>query len=200
MIIGLTGQSGAGKTLISEALAKEEGFAVIDCDKVAKAVTQDGSPCNKELKKVFPSVIDKDHHLDRQALAKIVFSDKEKLKQLESIIYPYITTQILDEISAYSANGYRYIILDAPTLFEAGVDKLCDRIISVIAKRDVRLDRIRQRDKISDELINKRFDSQRDDEFFIKNSDYIINNDLSVKDALSQLGVLIKNLREDVNG
>ena len=200
MIIGLTGQSGAGKSTVCEILVRQESFAVIDCDMVSRSVTADGSLCNRELKTVFPKVIDDKLHLDRRALAGIVFGDKEKLGKLESIIYPYITSRINDLISQYAANGYSFIVLDAPTLFEAGIDSFCDRILSVIADRNIRFGRIKQRDSISDELINKRFDSQKDERFFIENSDFIINNDSDIEYTRQQTENIINRLREEANG
>ncbi len=200
MIIGLTGQSGAGKSTVCEILVRQESFAVIDCDMVSRSVTADGSLCNRELKTVFPKVIDDKLHLDRRALAGIVFGDKEKLGKLESIIYPYITARINDLISQYAANGYSFIVLDAPTLFEAGIDSFCDRILSVIADRNIRFGRIKQRDSISDELINKRFDSQKDERFFIEHSDFIINNDSDIEYTRQQTENIINRLREEANG
>ncbi len=200
MIIGLTGQSGAGKSTVCEILVRQESFAVIDCDMVSRSVTVDGSLCNRELKTVFPKVIDDKLHLDRRALAGIVFGDKEKLGKLESIIYPYITARINDLISQYAANGYSFIVLDAPTLFEAGIDSFCDRILSVIADRNIRFGRIKQRDSISDELINKRFDSQKDERFFIEHSDFIINNDSDIEYTRQQTENIINRLREEANG
>lgn len=200
MIIGLTGQSGAGKSTVCEILVRQESFAVIDCDMVSRSVTVDGSLCNRELKTVFPKVIDDKLHLDRRALAGIVFGDKEKLGKLESIIYPYITARINDLISQYAANGYSFIVLDAPTLFEAGIDSFCDRILSVIADRNIRFGRIKHRDSISDELINKRFDSQKDERFFIEHSDFIINNDSDIEYTRQQTENIINRLREEANG
>ena len=133
MIIGLTGQSGAGKSTVSKVLAMQAGFAVIDCDGVAREVTADGSLCNMEIGRHFPEMVLQGFVLDRQKTAQIVFSDKNKLREYESIIYPYITQNVNELISLYSANGYQAIILDAPTLFEAGMDSICDMVIGVIA-------------------------------------------------------------------
>ena len=183
-VIGLTGQSGAGKTTVCDTL-KESGFAIINCDLTARKVTSDGSECNLKLYYVFPMCFDDDLKLDRHKLANEVFSDKEKLQQLDNIIYPYIIKQINDEIKILSGQ-YDYIILDAPTLFEAGADKICDKIISVIADKDIRSERIHKRDKISSEEIEKRFSSQYDEKFFIENSDYIIRNNSDLENAVKQ--------------
>lgn len=179
-VVGLTGQSGAGKTTVSDAFAAK-GFAVINCDITARSVTRDGSDCNKELAGIFPKCFDENLRLDRKKLAEEVFADREKLEKLDNTIYPYIIKAIKDEIGILSER-YDYILLDAPTLFEAGADKLCDIIVSVTAEENIRFERIKKRDRIDDELIKKRFSSQHTAEFFRENSDYVIenNSDISV--------------------
>ena len=200
MIIGLTGQSGAGKSTVSRKLSLQEGFAVIDCDSIAKEVTADGSLCNEQIKKRFPEAVSDELVLDRSKMAGIVFSDKEKLREYESIIYPFITQRVNDLISLYSSNGYQAIILDAPTLFEAGMENICDLIIGVTADIDIRKTRIRQRDNISDEMIDKRFSSQRDDDFFKKHCQYIINNSFDKAALDKETTNIIKKIRTMVNG
>ena len=200
MIIGLTGQSGAGKSTVSKVLAMQAGFAVIDCDGVAREVTADGSLCNMEIGRHFPEMVLQGFVLDRQKTAQIVFSDKNKLREYESIIYPYITQNVNELISLYSANGYQAIILDAPTLFEAGMDSICDMVIGVIADKDIRKMRIKERDRIDDELIEKRFSSQRDESFFRENCDLLIRNNSDEKELAKETDKTIKTIRTMING
>ena len=124
-VVGLTGQSGAGKTTISDAF-RENGFEIINCDIVAREVTQAGNECCKELAKLFPNCFDENYSLDRQKLGEIVFSDKNKLQMLNDTIYPFINKLIDEKINAAPS---RFILLDAPTLFEAGADKLCSCLL-----------------------------------------------------------------------
>lgn len=98
-VVGLTGQSGAGKTTISDAF-RENGFEIINCDIVAREVTQAGNECCKELAKLFPSCFDENYSLDRQKLGEIVFSDKNKLQMLNDTIYPFINKLIDEKINA----------------------------------------------------------------------------------------------------
>ena len=109
-------------------------------------------------------------------LGGIVFSDKEKLRQLNGIIYPYIIYRIITRIDELSRAGEKHILLDAPTLFEANADDLCDLIISVTADENIRLRRIVSRDDISPEAAKKRFESQYSEHFFISHSDFVIKN------------------------
>ena len=199
IIVGLTGQSGAGKTTVSKYFEKND-FAVINCDLVARNVTNAGSECNKSLAKIFPDCFDKSLTLDRTALAKIVFSDEKKLKLLNDTIFPFIIADINHEINRLISTGKKYILLDAPTLFEAGADSICDVIISCVAERNLRAERISKRDNISAELINKRFDSQKSEDFFRHNSDYIVENNKDESYAIKQCKEIIIDIKRRLNG
>lgn len=199
IIVGLTGQSGAGKTSVSKYFEKND-FAVINCDLVARNVTNAGSECNKSLVKIFPDCFDKSLTLDRTTLAKIVFSNEKKLKLLNDTIFPFIIADINHEINRLISTGKKYILLDAPTLFEAGADSICDVIISCVAERNLRAERISKRDNISAELINKRFDSQKSEDFFRHNSDYIVENNKDESYAIKQCKEIIIDIKRRLNG
>lgn len=188
MVIGLTGQTGAGKSTVSKVFAKN-GFAIINADLVARQVVEKGSPCLAEITDIFgEKIISEDGTLDRKALGSIVFSDKTKLEMLNSIIYPYITGEILRQIREYSDNDEKLILLDAPTLFESRADDFCEIIISVIADSDIREKRIIARDSLTSEQAKKRMNSQLDEEFFETHSDYIIHNngDISTVNGIAK--------------
>lgn len=175
-VIGLTGQSGAGKTTVSRVFS-QNGFAVIDADIISREVTEKGQPCLTELSEAFGSdIINSDGTLNRKRLGSIVFSDREKLRQLNGIIYPYIIYRIISRIDELSVEGRELILLDAPTLFEANADDLCDLIISVTADESIRMSRIIARDNITPEAAKKRFESQYSEHFFVNHSDFVIIN------------------------
>ena len=176
-VVGLTGQTGAGKTTISK-IFSDNGYTVIDADIVARKVVEKGSNCLYEIEELFGrEVLNGDGTLNRKALAAIVFTDKTKLETLNTIMHPYITKEILRMIKENSKRGVRLILLDAPTLFESHADDFCEIIISVLADENVREQRIIARDSITQQQARQRMDSQYSDEFFISHSDYIIRND-----------------------
>lgn len=176
LVIGLTGQTGAGKSTVSKIFAENE-FAVINADLISRKVVEKGEKCLDELIDVFsPCILNDDGTLNRKMLGSIVFSDKTKLEMLNSIIYPYITSEILKEIRNYSESGYKLILLDAPTLFESHADDFCEIIISVIADEKTREKRIIERDGLTQKQAQDRMNSQHDAEFFAANSDFVIEN------------------------
>lgn len=180
MVVGLTGQTGAGKSTVSKTFA-ENGFAVINADQVARIVVGKGTKCLAEIVDLFgKEVILEDGSLNRKALAGMVFSDKKKLEMLNSITYPYITGEILKQIRFHSVRGEKLILLDAPTLFESRADDFCELIISVVSDDWIREKRIIERDGLTSEEARKRMNSQLDEDFFVKHSDYIITNNQSL--------------------
>ena len=112
LIVGLTGQTGAGKSTVSKIFA-ENGFSIINADNIARLVVEKGTKCLNEIIELFGShILNSDGSLNRKALADIVFSDKKKLEMLNTITYPYITGEILNQINSFSENGKKLILLD----------------------------------------------------------------------------------------
>lgn len=180
MVVGLTGQTGAGKTTVCK-IFLENGFSIINADHIARLVVEKGQPCLKEICEFFGTdILLENGMLDRPKLAGLVFTDKKKLDLLNSITYPYITSEILKLIRKMSVQGHKLILLDAPTLFESRADDFCELIISVISRENLRLERIMKRDKISRESAQYRMDSQLKEEFFRQNSDFIIKNNSDI--------------------
>ena len=191
MIIGLTGSSGAGKSAAAAFFARK-GFFIIDYDRLAREIYKKGEPCLIELTEHFGyDIIDEYGNVMRKKLGDIVFADKDKLKLLNSIAMKHILqkSEIIIE-----QNKNKNIVLDAPLLFEAGLDKQCTKTIAIIADADVQLERIKLRDGISDETAKGRLKSQHDNEYFAKNCDYCISNN----GAPEQLEASLKNLLEDL--
>ena len=175
-IIGLTGQSGAGKGLFSKALC-ENGIPCLDTDITARQVVEKGKPCLACLTDAFGSeILLDDGSLDRKKLGSIAFSDKQKLQTLNSITHKYITEQVNAWLCEQKENGCVAAVIDAPQLFESGIDKICDITVAVLADKDTRFSRILSRDGITEEYAKKRMDSQKEDEFFLNSCTHIIYN------------------------
>lgn len=164
--------SGAGKTTVSEVF-KENGFEVINCDMVAREVTEKGTACLKEIAEKFDGVLNPDGTLDRKKLGSIVFNDKEKLKLLNDTIYPFISYRVIKGIENTDNN---YVLLDAPTLFESGIDFICDGVVSVVCDKELSVKRIMARDNISEEAAESRLSSQHDKSFYKEKSSFCIEN------------------------
>jgi dephospho-CoA kinase len=193
-IIGLTGQTGAGKTSICP-FFERLGFAVINADKVSREVTVKGVRCLDELVKVFGrEILTECGELNRRKLGGIVFGNKEKLNVLNGICFPYITQYILKLAEEF---GDRPVLLDAPVLFESGMNKICGRIISVIADYEVRKMRIMERDNLTKEEAHLRCISQFDDRFYIARSDFVIRNNGTLEQLQREAQKVAKKITEE---
>lgn len=196
IVIGMTGPTGSGKSTVGELLC-EKGFKIVDADKVARRVTEKGSPSLGELCVAFgDDILLENGELDRAMLAKKAFADKESLEKLNSITHPAIIELIKQEIDTLKASGESKIILDAPQLFEAGAQNLCDFILSVLADKEIRLERIKSRDNITDEQALSRINAQKSDEFFVENSDFVIYNNSDTEALTPQIDMLITKTLE----
>ena len=194
VIIGLTGQSGAGKSTVSH-LFERDGFFVINADRISRQITS--IPETVELLKnnFGKEIVATDGTLNRRVLANIVFSNKKKLQLLNSLLFPIVTKRIKDIIAE---TDNQYIVLDAPQLFESGADKMCNKIVSVIAPRELLIERAMERDELSYEEAENRLNSQYPEQFFIDNSDFIINNATTICDLIDIAQTTIKEIRSSL--
>ncbi|MBQ3139348.1 MAG: dephospho-CoA kinase [Ruminococcus sp.] len=194
LVVGLTGQTGAGKSTVSKVFS-DNGFAIINADLISRKVVEKGTKCLEEIVDIFKAgILNSDGTLNRKALGNIVFTDKTKLEMLNTIIYPYITSEILNEIKHLSDSGKKLVLLDAPTLFESHADDFCEIIISVLSDEEIREERIIKRDGLTKKQANDRMNSQLDAEYFASHSDYVIENN----DTLESLSSISKEVSDKI--
>lgn len=192
-ILGITGPSGAGKSMVSKRLC-ETGFADINADRAAREVVKKGKPCLNELAKAFGSdIIKKDGTLDRRLLAKLAFSGG-RVELLNKITHPFIIAEMKNDIKKAEDNGKSCCVLDAPALFESGLDKICSKILCVTAPRELRLLRICARDGIKEEQALERINAQPDDDYYKNGSDYFICNNGDEKLLASEVDRVIADI------
>ncbi len=176
-VVGLTGQTGAGKSTVSR-LFRARGIEVIDCDQVSRDVVANEKRCLADLALEFSiAILNMDGTLNRKKLAALVFGNPQKLSKLNELIFPHIRTEINERIAALQKQGAELVVLDAPTLFESGADADCELVISVLALEAQRLNRIVVRDHLTDEEARRRIASQHDDAFYASRSQLVIMND-----------------------
>lgn len=176
-IIGITGSSGAGKTTLSAILNKRENVEVIDADKVAKQMAVPGNEYLQEIEKTFgKSVLFDDGNLNRKALAGKIYNDDEARNLLNELTFKYVANEILERIKKINNSKIEIVIIDAPLLFEAKLEKNCDFVVSLIADEELKIKRICKRDNIDKITAQKRLKIQHDNDYYIKKSDYVIYN------------------------
>ena len=199
-IIGLSGGSGSGKGSVAE-IFSEYGIPSVDTDKVYRDLTCSKTPCLDALRAEFGAeIITAGGALDRVRLREIVFTGDnadEKLKRLNEISHKFVLEKTREILKGYADAGVLAALVDAPLLFESKFNEECDEIISVIADKGIRIQRIMLRDGISDADARKRINAQLSDNFLINNSSYVIENngDLDVwRVAASSVAKKILNI------
>ena len=189
-VVGLTGQTGAGKSSLCTT-ATEFGFCVIDCDSVAHTVQQRAEVKEVLCKAFGNGILLCDGTLDRKALAKAAFSSKAQTELLNKTILPFILSEIANIIANTKEE---YILLDAPTLFESGANKLCDKTIGVIAECENRYNRIVKRDNLTDKQAKRRIAAGKPDSFYNEKCDYVLTNNGTEVEFINNFKILIKDI------
>lgn len=194
-IIGLTGLTGAGKSTVAQKLMAY-GCYHIDADKVAREVINNNENVKNKLKERFGAdVINADGTTNRPLLASRAFADEQSTLDLNAITHPAVIEEIKSIIKDMEEVGYRGIIIDAIALFESGLNALCDFNVTVVAPKEIRLERIMKRDNITEEKALERINAQKDESFFTSKADFVLWNyppydiNVEIKPITLQIGL-----------
>lgn len=169
--IAITGNIASGKSTV-EKFIEANGFKVYDTDKIAHGILDN----SVEVKNVFATT-------DRKELAKIVFNNPEKLKQLEAIIHPKVK-KVLEDIFTEED---KIVFVSVPQLYESGFEKMFDKVIFVSAKESIRLERLMNRNGISKEDAEIRIKAQDVEDYKIKKADFVIINNGNLDELKTQV-------------
>lgn len=177
IVVGLTGGTGCGQTTVADIFAGL-GAKVINADRIAEEIAVKDNEVRDEIRRAFGRrVFTRDGQLNRRALGELVFSDASKLNRLNQIIHPRMVERIIDELEAARESGnYQVIVIDAALIFENNLEKSFDVIVVVASQLKHRLQRLMERDKISEELLRQRIERQISIEDKLKWGDYVIHN------------------------
>lgn len=170
LIVGLTGGTGAGKTSALAAL-EDLGGTVLDCDAVYHQMLRTDPALREAITAAFGPVFCPDGSLDRQKLGTLVFSDHAALDRLNAIVYEYLPPELLRR-----AQGHTLVGLDAISLMESGLGRLCACTVAVLAPAEDRVRRIMARDGISEDYARLRISAQPSDAFYRERCSHILEN------------------------
>ncbi|HLV47372.1 MAG TPA: dephospho-CoA kinase [Flavobacterium sp.] len=172
-IVGVTGGIGSGKTSLMK-YAEEQGYIAYYSDLEAKKMYNKSEIIN-QLQNVFEGFdIWTNDILDKKKLANVVFTDEEKLMQLNNIIHPAVKQHF--EEFVYQHQQEKLILKETALLFETGIYKSCDYSILITAPEEIRIARVMQRDNIDREEVVKRMKNQWKDEKKAKLADFVVQN------------------------
>jgi dephospho-CoA kinase len=189
-IIGVTGGIGSGKTTLVRYF-ESLGIPVFIADDEAKKVMQLPEVIS-QIKSLFGATIFENEQLNRQKLAAIVFSNSEKLSQLNGIIHPAVQTQF--KLWLDQNNLAPFAIYEAAILFESGSNTICDYTITITAPLEERIVRVMDRDSVSREQVIQRINAQWTDAQRIAKSDFVIEN-TNTQNAKQEIDKILKNIK-----
>ncbi len=192
MTIGLTGGIGSGKTTVARMFSALD-VPVYIADIEAKKLMHTSHEVRTAIIDAFGEASYEEGTLNRQYLAGVVFTDKDKLATLNAIVHPAVQKDFVQWKNKQSAS---YVIKEVAILFENGGYKHCDKIITVTAPTDVRLKRVMLRDGATEKEIKDRMQHQWPDEKKIALSDFVVNNETLENTREQVVKIHLQLLRE----
>jgi len=190
----ITGNIGSGKTTVCR-IFEILGVPVFYADTEARKLYHDEEVINAVESAFGREIFDDNRHLLRQKLADIVFHNPAALKTLNGIIHPRLILRYTNWLQQRKI--YPYTLHEAAIIFENGLEKYFDRIINVSCPENIRLERIKKRDNLSDNEIKSRMQWQWPDEKKNELSDFVIVNDGS-RFLIPQIIKIHKELKNEI--
>ncbi|MFH1269938.1 MAG: dephospho-CoA kinase [Candidatus Omnitrophota bacterium] len=191
IILGLTGGFGSGKSTVA-AFFRPCGAKIIDADRIARGLIRPGNKIYKKIIHAFGrGILKANNTIDRNRLAGIVFNSKPLLKRLNKIVHPEVIRIIRKEVKGSRSSK---IVLDAPLLIEAGLEKMADKLIVVTITREEQIRRVRRKTGLSREDILKRIKAQIPQNVKSRFADFVIDNNGTIRKTKEQMEQIIRRL------
>lgn len=188
--IGITGGVGAGKSAILNHLSSKENTRVMLADEIAHELMKPGSECYDKLREVFKDepVWRGDATFDRNALAKVIFSDECKRENLNKIVHPAVKDYVRKQKEEELLSGdVSLLVLEAALLIEEHYDEICDQLWYIYTSEENRRARLKKQRGYSDEKIDSIFSSQLSEETYRAHCSVVIDNNGDIKQTIEQI-------------
>ena len=172
MKLGVTGGIGSGKTSVCRVFGVL-GIPVFSADPEAAIIMNTDPDVINGINDISGRNLYPDGILNKEELASLIFHDPELLKKVNSLVHPVV----FDHFRIWADKQTTpYVIMEAAILFESGASKLVDRVATVVAPVEERINRVIIRNRLTREQVTDRIKNQMDEEERIRLSDYVINN------------------------
>lgn len=193
-VIGLTGGIASGKSNLARAL-REAGAIVIDADALSRKLTQPGGAALPAIRQAFGNGAFLGEHLNRKALADLIFSDEDKRQQLNGIIHPLVYADIEQQIAQCTAD---IVVLEIPLLHETGYDARCDEVWCAYVPQRIQMERLRRRDGLTIREARARLQSQLPGIEKARRSTHVIRTDGTLEHSAQKVLALWADVQERV--
>ncbi len=182
MILGLTGGIATGKSTVVKVF-KELGFPVVDADVIAREVVEVGRPGLAKIVSTFGTeMLQPDGSLDRKKLGALVFSDEEKRQKLNALLSPFLREAILSQIEKKKDQA-SLVVVDIPLLYEGGYENDMDQVAVVYVPETIQLDRLMERDHLTEQEAWQRINSQLSIEQKKQKADIVFDNQKTIQET-----------------
>lgn len=187
MILGLTGGIASGKSFVADCFVSC-GAILVSADDLAREVVNPGTPTLAALVETFGlDVLTPCGHLDREAMARIVFSDPLARRQLESIVHPAIAHLAECRLAELKKSPHDLIVYEAPLLFEAGAEGRVDEVLVVLVSEEAQMQRLLDRDHLNESEARQRVAAQWSQADKVRRADYVIDNSGSRQQTITMV-------------
>ena len=194
--LGITGGVGSGKSVVCEYL-KNKGVPVVSTDELARKAVMPGTAAYDQIVSYFgKDVLSDDGTLNRKKLRSIITEDRNKKEMLEQFVHPEVFVQMEKEFEASKKKHAPIIAVEVPLLFEAGLEKKFDFVLTISVTADVRVKRLMARDQITRKEAEAFMGIQMPEADKIKKSDFVIDNNGSIKETLVKVDRFYENLMD----
>lgn len=199
LIVGLTGGIATGKLSVSRELASVHKIPVVDADLIAREVVMPGTRGFQAILEQFADVdglVNSDGGLNRAALGRAVFGNKQRLAVLNSIVHPAVRKAILWRLAKAYVSGHAMVILDVPLLFEAGMYQLCGKTVTLSCSEETQIRRLLARNpELSEQDAADRIASQMSNNERNYRADIVIDNDGDLEALTKAVASVVRELR-----
>lgn len=170
--LGITGGIGSGKSSVCRVF-EVIGIPVFSADEEAKKIMDTDEAVINEINRIAGKEMYPEGILDRRKLASLIFNNNEMLVKVNSLVHPVVFGNFIDWAGSRNAP---YVIMEAAILFESGGNKLVDRIATIVAPLEERIERVMKSNMLTRSQVMERVRNQADDDYRVKHSDYVIRN------------------------
>lgn len=201
--IGITGGVGAGKSAIITYLAEHYNIRTMLADRIAAELMEPGGICYEPLTEIFcgDMVFTEDGHIDRPAMAAVMFADEGKRLAVNQLVHPAVKKYVIEQYEMEKQKGeLDFLILEAALLIEEHYDEICDELWYIYTSGEIRRARLMENRGYSRQRIDRMFATQLSEEEYRRHCVVVIDNNGTTEETIAQVRKVLESKGEYTDG